>query len=343
LSFYLLQAIAYLVEVSRGQLDARRNLIDFMLYLAWFPKLTAGPIERPSRFLKELAVARGFDGERFARGLALILIGLVRKLVVADTLFAAIPPRVLSDPASYAAPSLAAWLLLYVFAVYNDFAGYSAIARGVSRLFGIELTRNFAVPLLARNWGELWVRWHITLSSWLRDHVYFPLSRALVKRDPRRGNLLNLVLPPLVTMVASGLWHGATWNLLLWGLLIGAFQVVERLSSLRRPVRPPGERPLWQQASQRVLMVVSILFAAALFLMDVPTALTAWKTLADPANWAQPLEPGLRVALILLPALWIDWLQHSSGDELVFLAWARPVRAALVAVAVLAVLSWSAY
>ena len=341
LSFYVLQVIAYLIEVARGRLRPG-GLLDFALYLAWFPKLTAGPIERPARFFDELARPRSFDAGQFARGLALIVIGLVRKLVVADTLFAAFPERVLTDPAGYTAAVLAGWLLLYVLAVYNDFAGYSDIARGISRLFGIELSRNFALPLLARNWGELWSRWHISLSSWLRDYIYFPVSRALLKRNPSRSNLANLVLPPMLTMVASGLWHGGTWNLLLWGALLGAYQVVERLFTLGRAVRPVGDRPLWhrawRQVSQRLLMAGSIVLATALFAMDVPTALAAWGRLVEPAGWIGAPDPGLRVALILLPALWIDWLQHRSGDELVFLAWPRPVRALLVALAALGVL-----
>ena len=177
----------------------------------------------------------------------------------------------------------------------------------------------------------------MTLSFWLRDYIYFPLSRTLLKRNRSRTKLGNQVLPPMVTMVASGLWHGGSWNLLLWGGLMGAYQVAERMFTLGRPVLPAAQTGGWRRLRARLLMLVSALFAAALFTMDVPTALTAWQRLADLPGWLRLTNPGLRVSVVLLPAFWLDWMQHRGDDELVFLNWPQPAQAALLALAMLAI------
>jgi alginate O-acetyltransferase complex protein AlgI len=191
LSFYVLQTISYLVDVYRGQLKAERNWMNFALYLAYFPKIIAGPIERARSFLPKLAPARIVDNSMISRGVSLIFVGMVRKLLIADTLTAFILPDVFEVPAKYTPPELIGWLVIYAFALYNDFAGYTDIVRGISGLFGIELSSNFRVPYFSRNFTEFWSRWHITLSEWLRDYIYFPLSRALGRRNPGRRDLAS--------------------------------------------------------------------------------------------------------------------------------------------------------
>ena len=139
------------------------------------------------------------------------------------------------------------YLIVYGFALYNDFAGYTGVVRGVSGLFGIELSPNFNVPYFARSLSEFWSRWHITLSQWLRDYIYFPTSRALLRRNPSRANISNILLPPLLTMLASGLWHGTGWAMLLWGALHGVYLIRERLLALWHPAGPPPLQPRWRQ------------------------------------------------------------------------------------------------
>ena len=184
MSFYILAVISYLVDVYRGQLPASRDWVDFALYMAYFPKLLTGPIERARVFLPRLAASRRVDNEVLARSVALIVIGVVRKVVFADTLFLMLPNRLWSDPGRFSSPGLLVYLIVYGFALYNDFAGYTGVVRGVSGLFGIELSPNFNVPYFARSLSEFWSRWHITLSQWLRDYIYFPTSRALLRRNP---------------------------------------------------------------------------------------------------------------------------------------------------------------
>ena len=164
LSFYSLQAISYLVDVYRGQLSAASDWAEFALYMAYFPKLTAGPIERARSFLPKLAGRRTLNSEVLAKGFTLIMIGLVRKIVIANPLLGAIPNRVFEDPAAFSGGALAAWLLAYACGIYCDFAGYTDVARGVSALYGIQLSRNFDQPFFSRNLGEFWNRWHISLS-----------------------------------------------------------------------------------------------------------------------------------------------------------------------------------
>ena len=334
LSFYVLQAISYLVDVSRGQAKATSKWVDFALYMSYFPKLTAGPIERARSFLPLLDRQRVVDNETLARSFTLIVIGLVRKTVIADPLMRAIPDKVFEMPSQFSGVELCAWLIAFSFALYNDFAGYTKIVRGISGLFGIELSRNFANPLFARNFTELWNRWHITLSSWLRDYVYFPLSRSLVRRNPSRYNIANLILPPVVTMMVSGFWHGTGWNMLAWGLLMGLCQVVERIPSLWRPVVSPEKRPIWRQVLAMATLWIVSLMTLPPFLMDLPAALDFWKGLIQ---WNDLALPNSRVFLVIIPAILIDWVQYRSKDELVFMKCPLPVRSTLLALAILAV------
>lgn len=200
LSFYIVQAIAYLMDLDKGLQEPERDPLDFALFMIYFPRMISGPIERARDFLPKLKAPRLVDDELFARSLTLILMGLFRKLAVADVLNVILPKDVFSDPSHYRAPELALWLLAYSFILYNDFAGYSSIVRGVSGLFGIELNQNFNLPYLARNMVEFWARWHMSLSEWLRDYSFTPTTRALLRRKYNSRHPLTMVVPPLLTM-----------------------------------------------------------------------------------------------------------------------------------------------
>ncbi len=236
LSYYVLQQISYLIDVYRGQITAASNRVDFALYLAYFPKMVAGPIERARSFLPILARPRKVDNQGLSRSLTLILVGLTRKLLIANLLFAYTPWKLLnSNPSTFSKLELIGWLVIHSFGLYNDFAGYTSIVRGVSGLFGIELSSNFNIPYFSKSFTEFWNRWHITLSQWLRDYIFFPTSRALARHFPNRNAWQNLVIPPLVTMLVSGIWHKPNWQMLLWGGMHGSYLVAERLIGLWRP------------------------------------------------------------------------------------------------------------
>jgi alginate O-acetyltransferase complex protein AlgI len=331
MAFYALQNISYLVDVYRKQTVAATDFIDFALYLAYFPKLLAGPIERSRTFLPQLAQPRVVDNQKLARSVSLIVVGLIRKLLIASMLSALIFSEAYENPSAFTAPELIIWLFVYSFFLYNDFAGYTSIARGISGLFGIELSQNFKQPFFARDMAEFWNSWHITLSHWLRDYIYFPIGRALLRRNSSRRNLVNIVLPPVITMLVSGLWHGFGWNTLLWGGLHGFYQVFDVLASLRGPVIPPQKWPVWRQGLGIGMVFVLVSFAWVPFIMDLPTALSYWQGMFD---WTYT-DIRFRRILLFIPlavgTLGLDWLQRLYQQEVFFLRWPRLVRSFLLA------------
>jgi alginate O-acetyltransferase complex protein AlgI len=216
LSFYSLSAISYLVDVYRRELAAERHFGRLLLYLAFFPKLLAGPIERARPFLEQVAAPVAFDGARVVSGLQLLLWGLFKKVVIADRL-ATFVDAAYGQPAF--APPADLVIATYFFAVqlYCDFSGYSDMAIGTARVLGIELMENFRRPYLSGSVAEFWSRrWHLSLASWFRDYVYIPLGGS---RTSRARHGLNL----MVVFVLSGAWHGANWTFLVWGGLNGLY------------------------------------------------------------------------------------------------------------------------
>jgi alginate O-acetyltransferase complex protein AlgI len=227
ISFYTFQSMSYTIDVYRGQLKPERSWARFAFYVAYFPQLVAGPIMRASQFIPQLSRKQRLTPERFESGVALIMMGLIKKIVCGDYLARFANP-VFADPV--AASGFDAWLGLYAFTfqIYFDFSGYSDIAIGCSRLMGYELPDNFRRPYMARSFSDFWRRWHISLSSWLRDYLYIPLGGNRMRS--RWGVHRNLML----TMLLGGLWHGAGWLFVLWGFLHGTYLIVERLLAARR-------------------------------------------------------------------------------------------------------------
>ena len=204
LSFHTFQAMSYTIEVYRGHQKAERHFGVYALYVMFYPQLVAGPIERPQNLLHQFRELHTFDAERVGLGLRLMLLGLVKKVVVADRL-AIVVDRVYDNPELHTAPALTVATICFAFQIYADFSGYSDIAIGAAQVMGFTLMRNFDHPYIARSISEFWKRWHISLSTWFRDYVYFPLG------GNRRGTWItqrNL----LVTFMVSGLWHGADWT-----------------------------------------------------------------------------------------------------------------------------------
>jgi D-alanyl-lipoteichoic acid acyltransferase DltB (MBOAT superfamily) len=260
----------------------------------------------------------------------LIAFGLLRKFVIADPLLRAVPATAFQAPGEVSPLALAAWLAAYAVGVYNDFCGYTDLVRGVSGLFAIDLSRNFNLPFFSRNFTELWNRWHMTLCFWLRDYVYFPISRALVRRGTRLSQGLNLILPAMAATLASGLWHGCNVKFIAWGVLMGLLLVAERLAALGRPLRPVTAVPAWQK-SLSVLKLWALAGLLALFSAAEPgPALEFLSRLFSSAPWHWPDS---RVFLLVLPSAWLDFRQLRTGDELFFLRYPPLRRAAFLALA----------
>ncbi|MGE3309982.1 MAG: MBOAT family protein [Limisphaerales bacterium] len=208
ISFYTFQSVSYVIDVYRGRAP-EPNLALHVLYLAFFPQLVAGPIERAGDLLGQLRAARRFDPELAVSGCRLALWGVVKKVLFADPL-GRVADEIFARGVAASPLEIVIATLAFAFQIYGDFSGYSDIAAGVGRLFGIRLSRNFRYPYFARDLRDFWRRWHITFSSWLRDFVFIPLGGS---RGPLRTTLRNILL----TLLLSGLWHGAAWHYVAWG------------------------------------------------------------------------------------------------------------------------------
>jgi alginate O-acetyltransferase complex protein AlgI len=221
ISFYTFEAINYTVDVYRGKVRAARDLSHFMLFILFFPHLVAGPIVRASAFLPQVARRKRWNWSRARLGVLLILLGVVKKLAIADRMGLYVDP-VFADPSVHA--TVALWLAAaaYAIQVYCDFSGYSDIALGLAHLLGYHLAANFDAPFLSANFTELWRRWHISLSTWVRDYVFIPLGGS---RGSRWLTCRNI----LITFALCGLWHGAGWNYVLWGVFTGMLLVLHML------------------------------------------------------------------------------------------------------------------
>ena len=333
ISFYTFQSMSYTIDVYRRHLCATPSLIDFALYVAYFPQLVAGPIERATRLLPQISAPRTRpDGDAVRSALVLIGLGLVKKVVVADTL-----APVVNE--AFATSASAGWLTLligtYAFAlqIYCDFSGYSDIARGSSRLLGIELTRNFAQPYLSRSITEFWRTWHISLSSWLRDYLYVPLGGN--RRGPRRTSI-NLA----VVMLLGGLWHGAAWTFVIWGGLHGLYLAAERRRGVRADQDPgvPRTRDLPAVLATFHLVCLAWVFFRAESFGQAGDVLVGLLTL-------RPGGVALTSAALVLAAgvvvLSVDFAQRRSGRHAPVLGWPALARGATYGVGTVALLVFS--
>ncbi len=234
ISFFTFESLSYTINVYRGE-RASRSLLDFALFLSFFPHLVAGPIVRPRAFLPQLLVPPHVDRQTVELALARIAQGLIKKVVLADTLGQYVDlvwsrPGMLPASGGYPLGNVALAAYAYAFQIYFDFSGYTDIALGLARLFGFTLPENFDRPYLAANPREFWQRWHITLSTWLRDYLYVPLGG---NRHGTARTYLNL----FITMLLGGLWHGPAWGFVLWGGYHGVLLVVHRWWTAGRPAR----------------------------------------------------------------------------------------------------------
>lgn len=220
ISFYTFQTIAYLVDVHRKEITAEHDLLNFSLFVVFFPQLVAGPIERAAHLLPQMRNRRPVDWDRFTRGGWLIAWGYFQKVAIADNMAKWVEPVFSVGRSDVLWPELLLGVYAFSLQIYCDFCGYSNIARGVAKWLGFELSRNFICPYFAANIRDFWRRWHVTLSSWLRDYIYIPLGG---NRGGHAGR--NLML----TMLLGGLWHGANWTFLWWGAFHGALLGVHRL------------------------------------------------------------------------------------------------------------------
>jgi alginate O-acetyltransferase complex protein AlgI len=259
LSFHTFQAMAYNIEVYRGNQPAERSFLVFALYVLFFPQIAAGPIERPQNLLPQFREVHRFSYANAAAGLQLMVWGLFQKYVVAARL-GVLVDRVYSNLDSCSGPLVAFTAVCFSFQIFGDFSGYSDIAIGTAQILGFRLTRNFNSPFHADSMAEYWKRWHISLSTWMRDYVFFPLCG-------RRPGMPRVCASIMVAFLANGLWHGARWNYLISGLLHGCYRVTELLCGRALSRSGWTLAPVWSRPVKiaRTLLVFSLMTFAFIF------------------------------------------------------------------------------
>jgi D-alanyl-lipoteichoic acid acyltransferase DltB (MBOAT superfamily) len=332
ISFYTFQEVAYIVDVYKGRLEPAKSFFEYALFISLFPHLIAGPIQRPAHLLPQVQKERVFDADRFFDGMMLIFSGLVRKCVVADNC------ALLANAAfggQLGPPNL--WVVLigtYAFAwqVYGDFSGYSDIARGSAQLLGFHFMVNFRQPYLAHRLQDFWRRWHISLSSWLRDYLYIPLGGSAYGEWKTARNLI-------ITMVLAGLWHGANWTFVIFGAIHGVVLALERYffpakakpGDLASPQRSTGFFSLW---TQRILTFNVLCLSFAFF--RATSLSSAVQLLAGLSNFAWRSEYAtafFMLCLFSVPLFVVDLLMEASSKEYPFATAPYAVRTALAALA----------
>jgi len=303
ISFYTFQALSYTIDVYRGELHATKSFWDFFLAVLYFPHLVAGRIQRASLLLPQVVNPRKINAKQVTEGLHLIAWGFCKKVFIADNL----SPFV--DAAfSNSAPTggtVVLGVFAFTFQIYCDFSGYTDIARGIAKIMGFEFTLNFNLPYTALNPSDFWRRWHISLSSWLRDYLYKPLGGS---RDGTWATHRNL----LITMLLGGLWHGAAWNFILWGLYHGTILVLHRIATpglvrMDKVMRVvPGLWPLLAWASMFLMTCYGWLLFRATSLHQVGQMTLALAQPLDGMDWAALQKVCLTIAPLVLVQL-IQW------------------------------------
>ncbi len=323
ISFYTFQALGYSIDVYWGKTKASHDVVAFFAYVSFFPQLVAGPIERASSLLPQFTRERRFDYGQAVDGLRQMLWGYVKKLVIADNC-ATYVEAIYNDPSSLGSQHLAMGLLLFFLQVYGDFSGYSDMAIGSAKLFGIRLRRNFEVPMFARNMAEFWRRWHASLNSWFNDYVFMPLGGWNKKWKMARN--------VLVVFGLCGLWHGANWTYVCWGLYFGLLTMPYFLHITLPPTPIAGYRtllPSLKEARQMACTFALVLLGSPLF---------RCRSLSDAGQYYASLFTngilhggpkyghGLLVLIVLLFV--VEWLQRKKEhplqiDDVIPWRWAR--------------------
>lgn len=254
ISFYTFQSLSYTLDVYRKQVEPTKNILDYALYVSFFPQLVAGPIERAKNLLPQVLADRTITPKKMREGTALIILGIFKKLYIADNLGAIVNP-IFAEGANPDGSMVLIAGYAFLFQVYCDFSAYTDIARGTSKLMGFELMENFRAPYFARNVQEFWNRWHISLTTWIRDYLFYPLAFMRIKKRS---------IPPfwvtIITFTIMGLWHGAAWGFVLWGLYNGIVLAFYTKYSRQLKIYPMLTKPLGDRLQHILSIIITFHF-----------------------------------------------------------------------------------
>jgi D-alanyl-lipoteichoic acid acyltransferase DltB (MBOAT superfamily) len=327
ISFYTFHGLSYIIDVYKGRIQAERNLVDYALFVSFFPLLVAGPIERATHLLPQIKRPRVFEYKKAIDGLRQMLWGLFKKIVIADSC-AGYVNFIFNDPGSYSGSAHVLAALFFTVQIYCDFSGYSDIALGAARLLGFDLLRNFAFPYFSRDIAEFWRRWHISLSSWFRDYVYIPLGGS-------RAGRVTTIRNVFIIFLISGLWHGANWTFVFWGLLNALYILPSVFFSTNRDNLDivaqgrllPSVREFFSMAITFSLTVFAWIFFRS---DDLGSAFLFIQKIFSPSLFSMPTTAHLRASFILpLTAFFIiEWMGREEQYAIAKLEikWPKPVR-----------------
>lgn len=318
ISFYTFQTLSYTIDIYRNKTQPTNDVIAFFAFVSFFPQLVAGPIERASKLLPQFIQKRHFENETAKDGLRQILWGLIKKVVVADTL--AMQVDHIYSHTGYGNLSgivLAYSAVLFTFQIYCDFSGYSDIAIGTARLFGFNLMRNFALPFFSRNIGEFWQRWHISLSTWFRDYVYIPMGG-------NRVNIWKQIRNIFATYVLSGFWHGANWTFIIWGALHAFYylplMLVKRKGKYTNIVAENRTLPTVREFFQMLITFMLFCFSLIFFRAEnLKHALSYIKSMAFNFTLNPDVIKDLLITqntILIIVLVIVEWIQRRKEHPL---------------------------
>jgi len=300
LSFHTFQSLSYVIEVYRGKQKAERHFGLYSLYVMFYPQLVTGPIERPQSLLPQFREFKAFKLQNLVDGLRLILFGLFVKMVIADNL-APIVDDVYANPETQNSGTILSAIFFYSFQIYCDFLGYSTIAVGCAKAMGFSIMDNFKNPYLAKSISEFWQRWHISLSTWFRDYLYFPLGGNQVK-------IARWILNILVVFIVSGIWHGANWTFVIWGALLRLLYLIESLIKKIMPSREKSET-LISKGLKILFTFVLVSFIWVFFRAEnLDHALSIFKAMISNNSLKSNLDIGSTIWMYLAGFILLDTL-----------------------------------
>ncbi|MCG2704889.1 MAG: MBOAT family protein [Candidatus Omnitrophica bacterium] len=326
ISFYTFQAMSYSIDIYGGVIKPTRNFLNFALFISFFPIIEAGPIERARNLIPQIENKRKITLDAFYQGSWLIFWGLYKKILIADNL-AKISNAIFSKSAECPGSLLLLAMYAFAFRVYADFSGYSDMARGLARLMGFNIMVNFRAPFFSRNIADLWQRWHISLTTWIKEYLYYPLALAHFF-----GRQLNAALVIVVTWAIMGFWHGAAWRFVLWGVYHGLIIIIySKIRPYLRLIKPKNKVLSISVIIAQVLLVFNLFCVGLLFFAVNSTAgviaiLRSILFSFAPSSLMN-LDYIVWAFILIVPLLLIEYFQDRRNDEMVVLKWPILARA----------------
>lgn len=336
ISFYTFHGLSYVIDIYKDRIKAERNFVEYAVFVSFFPLLVAGPIERATHLLPQIKRKRTFDYTKAVDGLRQILWGLFKKIVIADNC-AEFANQIFNNYTDLSGSTLVLGAIFFTFQIYGDFSGYSDIALGTARLFGIDLLRNFAFPYFSRDIAEFWRRWHISLSSWFKDYLYIPLGGS-------KGGDWMRIRNTFIIFVVSGFWHGANWTFIIWGALNALFIMPSIIMKTNRNnLETVAQGKLLP--TKKEFLQMSVTFALAVFAWiffraeNLGHALQYISGIFSKSLFSFPTIKPLYLMLLIVLFMIIEWLGREEQYAIAKLGlkWKRPLRHAFYYAIIIAI------